>query len=502
MLVYLEKFNKLPAAVRNKVSDSRAMAIIEKLEKKYNVSLAALIMKVMVKEIALDDLTDHLLKENLSSEPTEQLAKELRENIFSLLGDYFSAGAVKPSAPAAKTRPMSQPKVKGASFFFSPDDEEEIQELAKKIGAIDSSAVPAALIDEKLQEIIGRVRINFGATDLADRFKQILRTYLRGIRDRLETKATLMKPFLSGGLSFDEDSAGKVMSLADKVVNPVKSPARTTPVRTTLSGWQSGRLRTDTVGFNKVNLKDNLAADQMDEPIKPGSKIGPSELGKTNLTQRPEIIRDAPYDFSQLAKKDDSSLKARQPLGTGQAAAAGLDLKPLDIGHELPAPAPKEKAVRPPVSGPTAGGVPPEPIEAAQMPLIKRRFEAENLSQSPKTRVEDVKYVPRVMGPLDEIKYMDLINFRRLDREPMKSVDKIKNKINLLEEESYGKKLEGIKYWRSCPLYKLYLEIGNLSISENKPIDVIIEERKMAGLDHLTDEEFKAIMDLNKSLRF
>jgi len=65
MLVYLEKFNKLPAAVRNKVSDSRAMAIIEKLEKKYNVSLAALIMKVMVKEIALDDLTDHLLKENL-----------------------------------------------------------------------------------------------------------------------------------------------------------------------------------------------------------------------------------------------------------------------------------------------------------------------------------------------------------------------------------------------------------------------------------------------------
>jgi hypothetical protein len=136
------------------------------------------------------------------------------------------------------------------------------------------------------------------------------------------------------------------------------------------------------------------------------------------------------------------------------------------------------------------------------MPLIKRRFEAENLSQSPKVKIEDVKYVPRVMGPLDEIKYMDLINFRRLDREPSKSAEKIKNKIHLLEEEDYGKKLEGIKFWRLSPINKLYLEIGRLSISENKPIDVIIEERKMAGVDYLTADEFKVIMDLNKSLRF
>ena len=106
------------------------------------------------------------------------------------------------------------------------------------------------------------------------------------------------------------------------------------------------------------------------------------------------------------------------------------------------------------------------------------------------------------MGPLDEIKYMDLINFRRLDREPVKSAEKIKSKINLLAEEDYGKRLEGVKFWRLSPINKLYLEIGSSSISENKPVDVIIEERKMAGLDYLTADEFKVIMDLNKSLRF
>ena len=106
------------------------------------------------------------------------------------------------------------------------------------------------------------------------------------------------------------------------------------------------------------------------------------------------------------------------------------------------------------------------------------------------------------MSPLDEIKYLDLINFRRLDKDPQKAADKIRSKINLLEEESYGKKLAGIRFWRSSPINKLYLEIGHLSISGNKPVDVIIEERKIAMRDYLTAAEFKAIMDLNKSLRF
>jgi hypothetical protein len=96
---------------------------------------------------------------------------------------------------------------------------------------------------------------------------------------------------------------------------------------------------------------------------------------------------------------------------------------------------------------------------------------------------------------------MDLINFRRLDKDPLKSAEKIKNKISLLEED-YGKKLEGVKFWRQSPIYRLYLEIGRLSISENKPVDVIIEKRRMNNQECLTAEEFKVIMDLNKSLRF
>ena len=139
---------------------------------------------------------------------------------------------------------------------------------------------------------------------------------------------------------------------------------------------------------------------------------------------------------------------------------------------------------------------PPAPARARPM------FENFNSSQTQKVKVEDVKYVPRVMSPLDELKYLDLVNFRRLDKEPGKIVEKIKNKIDLLAEDGYGLRLEGVKFWRMSPVSRLYLEIGRLSISRNKPVDVIIEERKIAGGEFLTSEEFKAIMDLNKSLRF
>lgn len=439
MLGYLEKFNKLPAAVRGRVSDARAMVIIEALEKKYKIALAALIMKTIVGELALNNLAESLLKENLLKVQADELAKELKEKLFSSMGNYFAAGAIKLAAPA------SQAKVMGAGFFFSADDEEEIRQLAKRIVAPLNSAPAPDAIDDKLKEILSRTKINFGSADLADRFSQILRTYLRGIRNKLDIKATLMKPFLNGGLSFDEDSAEKVMLLADKV----------------------------------------LKSNSISQLLEPATKIKLPEPEKIDSSPKREISRDAAYDFSKLVDRADKIKN---------------DLKKLDTVREL---APLTPAVVPA----TAKKAPPPKniqVEAApvNLPLIKRRFKAENSSQAQKIKIEDVKYVPRVMGPLDELKYLDLISFRRLDKDPFNGTAKIKSKINLLAEENYGKKLEGIKLWRLSPVNKLYLEIGHLSISENKPVDVIMEERKLNNQECLTAEEFKAIMDLNKSLRF
>jgi len=106
------------------------------------------------------------------------------------------------------------------------------------------------------------------------------------------------------------------------------------------------------------------------------------------------------------------------------------------------------------------------------------------------------------MNPIDELRYLDLVSFHRLGPDSISQTAKIKDKLNLLEEEEYSKKIEGIKVWRQSPVNRLYITIGQDSINQNKPINDIIEARKNNNQDYLSSEEFKAIMDLNKELRF
>jgi hypothetical protein len=493
MLDYLKKFNDLPAGLRQKVSNQTAVAKIEALEGEYQLALAALIMRVMVKEIALKDLVSYLSKQGLAKAAAEQLARELREKIFFSAIDYLSVVEPRPAvirpgggqtaAPAVfskspagaadapsedvsvkvdraadrqsdRTKPDSESLVRGANFFFSADDEAEVRELTRRIDLARKTELPEAAIEEKLKTIIDRAQINFGSADLAERFGRILKTYLRGTRDKVEAKMTLTKPFSNGGLSFDDDSAQQIMDMTDKILS-----------------------------------------SRPDEVVKPLSKI-----------KIPAPIRDAPYDFSELVKEKKAS-------GPGVAAKSA---QPGPTGYEL---APLPPAVKPPVARTislAAGKEVARPTgedkikmttkeratDMGWLPPAKIRSLAGSLGAGRKAKVEDVKYVPKVMSPSDEIRYLDLIGFRRLDKDPVAAAEKVKSKIDLLAEESYGKKLEGIKFWRSSPVNKLYLEIGHRGISENKTVDAIIEERKTGGEDCLTTEEFRAIMDLNKSLRF
>ena len=51
MITYLEKFNSLPKELRDKISSHEVMTIIGELERKYAISLASVVMRVMIKEL-------------------------------------------------------------------------------------------------------------------------------------------------------------------------------------------------------------------------------------------------------------------------------------------------------------------------------------------------------------------------------------------------------------------------------------------------------------------
>lgn len=109
---------------------------------------------------------------------------------------------------------------------------------------------------------------------------------------------------------------------------------------------------------------------------------------------------------------------------------------------------------------------------------------------------------PTVMGPIDELKQLTVNEFRTLGTEARTASRAIIEKIHLLEQESIEKKSEAINAWKSSPLHQLYLDIGNQSLESTLPVEAVIKQREKQRQPTLTIEEFDAVADINRQLRF
>ncbi len=96
---------------------------------------------------------------------------------------------------------------------------------------------------------------------------------------------------------------------------------------------------------------------------------------------------------------------------------------------------------------------------------------------------------------------MSIVDFRRLSKTPKEATLKIKDKIDLLAEESFERKTEGIKAWQASEANRTYLSMLRTSL-EGEPLPQVIAKLQNANQPVLTKEEFDAIMELNRDLRF
>ena len=117
-------------------------------------------------------------------------------------------------------------------------------------------------------------------------------------------------------------------------------------------------------------------------------------------------------------------------------------------------------------------------------------------------RMDDIKSVPKVMGPIEELQFLDLVNFRRLGKTPEEIVNKILSKIKLLEKDGYDKMVAGVRAWRQSPVNRLYIRSGQEAIAKGISLKEAVEIRQKAGQECLTIEEIQGIVALNGKLVF
>lgn len=116
-------------------------------------------------------------------------------------------------------------------------------------------------------------------------------------------------------------------------------------------------------------------------------------------------------------------------------------------------------------------------------------------------KMHDVIARPISMGPIEELRTMRLIDFRRLASKPGAAVDKLRQRLELLRDEGVDRYAAGITAWHESSVYGVYVNMIRQGLIEGRSVEDI------AGSDtrdpeRLSGEELQAVIELNKSLRF
>ncbi|MFH1225727.1 MAG: hypothetical protein V1684_00365 [bacterium] len=446
--------NWLKDFLKNSVGDDFNLNLTEYWTKSGNIKVLAEEEKKKLNNLFRLYYNLHYWPDSVVSLPVEQwqiIPYEREAELAKTISRPMVEEPVVVPAPAPTFQAGAAP-----GFHFHPEDEAEAGKFKP------SPAVIAHQMNwpELAEEVVKQA--NLGLTDevLIKRLKNIILLNLRDIRDVLETKDVLMRPVKVGGLGLDENKAEEVLAL-------IKNKGQALP--------------------EKFKELANKRAQTEAELIESAEKKKMEEFQRRQSELAEHIRVNAEITKQKLATR----------LAEPQARQAKLD-----VSHELAPPAPalfKQPTARPfvrPVSQPIA------PPARKEMPVRPPQPIPPIGGFSPKPRLQDVRTAPKLVGPLEELKNLNLVDFRRLSNNPMAAADKIKEQIDLLERDSFAKRLAGIKAWRNSGLYRLYLDIGRQGIITGRLVKDIIAERQTASQPTLTEAEFEAIMDLNKSLRF
>ncbi|MDP2690582.1 MAG: hypothetical protein Q8P48_10800, partial [Deltaproteobacteria bacterium] len=304
---------------------------------------------------------------------------------------------------------------------------------------------------------------------LQARFKTIIENRLRDIRDELETLEVLVQPKELGGMSMSEENARRVLTLIEGKLKGVHEMHREA-VKEKKSEWVA------------KEAEKAVARVESEKSAEAASR----DAAYLQATSRSKKIASAPVP----APTPPQNL----PVPSGNASAPVPHILPMPPRNPVPALAPSRAMTGGEIGTPQVMNQPPvSPIRPAMpvpapKPMMKPVMNDVTSSASTAT------------GPVEELRTTSVEDFRRLSKDPKEATLKIKDKIDLLGEESFTKRSQGIAAWNASGVFRLYLEMMGEAL-EGKPMTEVIASRQAEKRPCLTKEEIDAIVQLGTVLR-
>lgn len=107
----------------------------------------------------------------------------------------------------------------------------------------------------------------------------------------------------------------------------------------------------------------------------------------------------------------------------------------------------------------------------------------------------------RLVGLIEELERFSIVEFRRLGTDAGENAQKILQKLETLRQESFARWTQGVEAWRCSPLQKAYLELVAQSFAAGKPVSELAAEKRITDPAIPTPEELGAMIELNRHIQ-
>jgi len=282
----------------------------------------------------------------------------------------------------------------------------------------------------------------FVEAEKQSRCREIIRARVHDVRDAFQTRALMEKPFEDGGLGVQGRLLADLTEVIEQAVSHVKD--------------QAGKKVLEERAKNTENKEDKRK--NREELVKKEERV----MAKRYVDQTGKMPQQTVSPIAPPLARASVAVSAQVQL---QQQEGRIDTQ-------------KVRAV----------------IEkATQVPVVKMPQSGQ------KPRMQDVQFTRRLAGPLEELRAMSLTEFRRLARDPVQATRRLADMIDLLTDQGFGKRVEGLQAFRGSALYHLYTSITQDALFSNSPIETVLTTAAAEGMNKL---EYDALMEFNHAMRF
>lgn len=506
----VKKFRGVPQNVKAAISSPEALERLERLEDAYGVSLAETLIRVAVKELPLGALPTHFVDAlGLSLPEAKELAEKLERDLLAPIADYLRSAPQQPSAipqpqkpqqqipviaPSAPTpKPVIAPKVPRTAPPPPRLPGDDIQRPAAAIPTPQKALTPPP-VAPRLPSPPPAQQPQAPKPAPQPTTVKSTASYVVSAEDEVDIAKHRDRLAQMGGASPTADLERVIASLIRKRALRFASPV----------------LEKRFVTAVLSRLRDVRTSAALQEILARSEKVG-------GLGFEPQLVGSIVVDVDTLSKELHATgkipvLTEPQAFVPTPPRAASVPRAPVPqtAAPRPPAPkpvAPPVAALVPPMPLPartTPSAVPPRPIPVPKPPVPAAPAPMRRPAQAPtmgRPVMADVTVPrPKPMGPIDEIAGLTIQEFRALSPNPREAAEKILERIDLLTEESYPLRAESVKAWRRSPLFRLYVELGQESLSRERSMEEVVNARQTTDGATLTLQEFSVIADLNRKL--